>query len=126
MYSSLTDLIRISPSAARMIAPAGISSIQGVRSSDERSYGGAKVDAYSAASRHGRYLDDDVEVLGLGGRGRPVVSLPSSAFFAQHLSQNPEPTAQPRTHGKAADGAYRNAADLGVTLMNPDPISMVI
>lgn len=109
-----------------MMPPAMVASVQGVRPGDERAHQGPKVDAYSASSRHSRFLDDEVEVLGLGGRGRPVVSLPSSAFFAQHISQNPEPVADHSRQSRMADGAYRNAADLGVSMMNPDPISMAI
>lgn len=120
------DLIRISPDAARMMPPAMVTSVQGVRPGDERSHNSARTDSYTASSRHSRFLDDEVEVLGLGGRGRPVVSLPSSAFFAQHLSQNPEPKMDGARQARTADGAYRNAADLGVSLMSPDPISMAI
>lgn len=101
-----------------------VASVQGVRPGDERSHQGARIDSYSASSRHSRFLDDEVEVLGLGGRGRPVVSLPSSAFFAQHTSQNPEPKMDGARQARTADGAYRNAAHLGVSLMSPDPISI--
>ncbi len=120
------DLIRISPDAARMMPPAMVASVQGVRPGDERSHHGARIDSYSASSRHSRFQEEEIEVLGLGGRGRPVISLPSSAFFAQHISQNPEPEMDGSRQARTADGAYRNAADLGVTMMSPDPISVAI
>lgn len=109
-----------------MMPPARVASVQGVRPGDERSHQSGRIDAYSASSRHSQFIDDEVEVLGLGGRGRPVISLPSSAFFAQHISQNPEPTADQYRQSRMADSAYRNAADLGVMMMSPDPISMAI
>ncbi len=106
--------------------PAMVASVQGVRSGEERSHHSARIHSYTDSSQHSCLLDDEIEVPGLGGRGRPVVSLPSSTFFAQLLSQNPEPKMDDTRQARTADGAYRNAADLGVSLMSPDPISMAI
>ena len=74
---------------------------------------------------------DEFEILGPqgGGRGRPVVSLPSSAFFAQHFGQTPGDTGDEGGAADellAADAAYRNALDLGVVLNRPTPLSIAV
>jgi alpha/beta superfamily hydrolase len=45
---------------------------------------------------------------------------------ALRVGIHPEPKMDGTRQARTADGAYRNAADLGVSLMSPDPISMAI
>lgn len=121
----MNALSRIIEDASRSLAP-----VRGPRLGDER-YASARADVRrvddAPTARSTRYLDDDVELLGArgGGRGRPVISVPSSAFFAQHLGQNPEF----RNHAlekSSAEIAYRDASDLGVTLHRPEPLSLAV
>lgn len=88
---------------------------------DARRIGGGE-DAYARTSRSN---EDEVEVLGVGGRGRPVVSMPSSAFFAQHIGQHPE-SRNDDLEQAAADGAYKDALDMGVAMDRPMPLSLAI
>ena len=121
----MSVLVRIADDIGRGAAPTSA-----VRRTDNRAHqgqhdprriGGAE-DAYARAARAD---NDDVEVLGLGGRGRPVVSMPSSAFFAQHIGQHPEASDRGLKQS-TADGAYRDALDLGVVLERPEPISIAV
>jgi len=117
-------LSRIVEDASRTLAP-----IRAVDLADDRVARGrrddARVESFAKAS-DARFIADDVELLGQGGgRGRPVISVPFSAFFAQHQGQHPE-ARNPRQEANTADAAYRDAADLGVVLDRPEPIALSI
>jgi hypothetical protein len=104
--------------------------VRDVRFGDERSHG-ARAEARridDAATPHSstRFIQDDVEILGHGdGRGRPVISVPSSAFFAQHIGQHPE-ARKAKEEAFSADVAYRDTSDLGVLMDRPEPLSLSI
>lgn len=109
--------------ANRALAP-----VRGPSSAGAR-YGGAarQIDQRDESAASSRYADADVEILGARGGigGRPVVSVPSSAFFAQHIGQNPD--ARNRQEELfTADAAYRDALDLGVALHRPAPLSVAV
>ncbi len=121
----MNGLSRIFEDVGRSLAP-----IRAVGQGAER-FSSAKTDARrldNAVSPDRAAIDfsDDIELLGRGGgRGRPVVSVPSSAFFAQHIGQHPEARNE-RLESMAADAAYRDAADLGVFLHRAEPLSLAI
>ncbi len=118
-------LNRIADDATRSLAP-----IRGPKVAGDR-FAGGRGDVHGVETQtYGvdgvRLLDDNVEVLGArGGRGKPVVSLPSSAFFAQHLGQHPE-FRNVEEEFSFADIAYRDAMDLGVSLDRPTPLSFAV
>lgn len=119
-------LSRIVEDASRSLAP-----IRGPRLAGERAAGGhgdpRRIEGEVRQTSAARFANDDIELLGRvgGGRGRPVVSVPSSAFFAQHLGQHPE-SRNPRQEQFTADVAYRDALDLGVAMERPAPLSLAI
>ena len=125
--SSLVNaLSRIVEDVSRRLTP-----LRGVERTDERLSGQRaetrRVEPEIRAAKSSSFIDDDVELLGRGGgRGRPVVSVPSSAFFAQHIGQHPEEIRSRREQAASADVAYRDAADLGVVLDRPQPLSHAI
>lgn len=88
---------------------------------------GRRADDGAAAARGGRRAEDHIEFLGVPGgvRGHSVVSIPSSAFVAQHIAQHPEQR-NPEDEQSSADIAYRDASDLGVVLDRPYPLSIAV
>lgn len=115
---------RIVEEAGRSLAP-----LRGVRPADDRSHDVRTAPHRAHDTQSGapsaQFIDDTVELLGKGGgRGRPVISVPSSAFFAQHLGQHPaERRPDP---AEQAGAAYRTAADLGVIFDRPAPLSLAV
>ena len=70
-------------------------------------------------------VEQDVEYIGVANRGRPLRSMPSSAFFAQHIAQHPE-RRNASLEQSQADVAYRDALDMGVDLERPTPLSLAV
>lgn len=120
----MTALAHIADDIGRHLVP-----LKGARQSGERMNGG-QADARQVGRGSDAYArvsgaEDEIEVLGLGRRGRPVVSMPSSAFFAQHIGQHPERRNR-EMEQTSADAAYRDALDLGVLLERPAPVSLAV
>ncbi|MGZ0190324.1 MAG: hypothetical protein ACKVH0_20365 [Alphaproteobacteria bacterium] len=104
--------------------------VRGARLGDERSHGARaearRIDDAAIPNSSSRFIEDDVEILGHGGgRGRPVISVPSSAFFAQHIGQHPE-ARNAKEEASSAEVAYRDASDLGVMMDRPEPLALSI
>ena len=121
----MNALSRIIENASRGMAP-----VRPVALADQHVTGGRhdphRVDERRVGAAANDFIADDVEILGSGGgRGRPVVSVPSSAFFAQHLGQNPEPRDDGRRPVRA-ETAYGAAADLSVAMHRPTPLAMTV
>lgn len=120
----MTVLSRIPDDASRSLAPIRAVRLAGDRAGqgDARRIGGDAREIGTA-----RFREDEVEFLGVRGegRGRTVVSMPSSAFFAQYLGQHPE-ARNARHEQLTADIAYRDALDLGVAIDRPTPLSLAV
>ena len=119
----MTVLARIADHAGRNLAPVQATARYGERSTSDANAAG-RVGANDA---YGEVHDssNDIEILGLGSRGRPVRSMPSSAFFAQHIGQNPDRRNAPLEQS-LADVAYRDALDVGVAMDRQAPLSMAV
>lgn len=119
----MTVLARIADHVGRNLAPVQAPARHGDRLASES--GPARRTDASDVFGDVRHSTDDVEILGLGGRGRPVRSMPSSAFFAQHIGQNPE-RRNSSLEQYQGDAAYRDALDVGVAMDRPAPLSLAI
>jgi len=117
---------RIAEDASRALAPLRGPKLAGDRDAGGQAYARRAESAVSGETT-ARFAERDIELLGPrgGGTGRPVVSVPFSAFFAQHLGQHPDVRDSGEEHF-LADVAYRDALDLGVALDRPMPISIAV